>query len=106
MDDAHLVLLPIMVRQFASFGAEVLLHERVYDDFFANCVARNLPGQLTRPPRLGVGVSRRLFVVVVVFVHLGKSVVRRESVAATHLLVVLLDRIRESLFACHRSCKI
>jgi hypothetical protein len=64
------VLLSVVVRQLETFRAEVLLHERIHNNFFTNGVTSDLPPQLIRPTRLSINISGGLLVVFVIFVHL------------------------------------
>ena len=61
---------PIMVGELPAILAEMLLHERVDDELFADGVARDLPDELPGPAVLSVGVSRMLHILIIIGVHL------------------------------------
>ena len=66
----YLVVVAVLVGQFKTFGAEVLLHERVDDGLLTDCVAGNLPEQLVGPSLLCIRLSGVLDILLVVLVHL------------------------------------
>ena len=62
----------IFIRKTLTLLTHMVLHERVDDDLLANGMASDLPDQLARPALGLVDIARiaRLFVMVLVFVHL------------------------------------
>lgn len=66
------MFLAVVVGKLLAFLAEVLLHERVHNDLFANSMACDLPTQLVSPSilRLDITAFMGAFVLIVIFVHL------------------------------------
>ena len=60
----------VFVRELLPLCTEMLLHERVDDELFADGVARDLPDELPGPAVLSVGVSRMLHILIIIGVHL------------------------------------
>ena len=67
------MLASIVVSELSSLVAEVLLHERIYNDLFSDGMPRDLPSELSGPARLRIYVAAlpSAFVLVMVLVHLG-----------------------------------
>ena len=66
----NLMLGSVLVGELEPPCTKMLFHEGVDNELFADGVARDLPGQLVCPARLGIRVARGSLVGVIVFVHL------------------------------------
>lgn len=60
----------VVISEFLSLLAKVLLHERIDDQLLADGVAGDFPSQLARPALLRIGVAGALDVLVIISVHL------------------------------------
>ena len=69
------MLLPVVFCQLQTPFAKLLLHERIYYNFFTHRVPGDLPTELVRPAVLSLRVATLVsaFVLVMILVHLHVS---------------------------------
>ena len=67
----------VMFGEFLAFLSEMLLHEWVDNDLFADCVSCNLPAKLVCPARLCLDIATFVctLVLVMIFIHLQNKFV-------------------------------
>jgi len=96
---AHLMLITVFVCELLALLAEMLLHQRIYDNLFPNGMSRYFPRQLTCPTSLGIHIVRNLssLILVKVFIHLIHPQIHPNPIhnRVTDLLMILFDRFRK-----------